>query len=216
MLAAQFAPLAHPVLEETAAGRHDFEPLERNVLEAFGFVVAVEGLQLPVEQFRKLRQVGRSFHKLDDPLVAAVSFIVHIHGRGGVLQHFGSRLAAGEGQPLFGIVHNEFLAEGVDELFRTAGNHEFVRILRGETHGVADDVAPQSAAGGDHHRVILSRLDAPERDDGRIGLSELIHRDEFVEDAVVERQAQRRVGRIVLQAEEAFAGVVGLHVVHLR
>ena len=189
--------------------------LQRDVLEAFGFIVAVDFLQLAVEQLREERRVFRRTRELDEPLVPATGVVVHEHGSGGVFQHFGAGFAAGEGQALFGIVDDQFFTEGVDEVLRPAGDDELVRILGGETDRVADQVAPQAAASGDDHRVILSGLDAPERHDGGVLLPEVFHRDEFVEDAVVERQAHGRIGRVILEAEETLAGIVRFHIMHL-
>ena len=147
--------------------------------------------------------------------MAALGVGVHIHGCGRILQHLCARLLAGVGQSLLGVVHDELLAKGVDEVFRAPGDDELVGVARGEAHRVADDVSPQSARGGDHHGVVLAHFHILQRDDGRAVLSELVHRDELVEHAVVEHEHHRLVVGVVLQAEESLRGVVGLHVVHV-
>ena len=45
VLSAEFPAHFHPVVEEAGARHHDFEPLQRDVVRALGFVVAVELLQ---------------------------------------------------------------------------------------------------------------------------------------------------------------------------
>ena len=45
VLPAEFAALFHPFVEEPGSCLYQFEFLQRDVLEAFGFVVAVDFLQ---------------------------------------------------------------------------------------------------------------------------------------------------------------------------
>ena len=148
--------------------------------------------------------------------MAALAVGIHEDRRCRVLQHLGSRLSASLGQSLLGIVDNQFLAEGIDEGLGATGDDELVGVALGEAYHVADDVAPQTAGRRDDHRIVALRLDAPEGNGGRLRTVELVHRDEFEEDAVVYHQTHGSIGRVVLQAKEAFGGVVRLHVVHRR
>ena len=95
-------------------------------------------------------------------------------------------------------------------MLRAPGDDELVGVPARETDGVAEHVAPQSARGRDEHGVVLARLDSPE---GYYLVG--AHLLELVEHVVVEHQQHGLVVRVVLQAKEALAGVVGLHVVHL-
>ena len=65
MLSAQFAALFQPVMEETGSGLHQLERLERDVLEALGLVVAVDFLEMAVEQGREGCRVGGGTRELD-------------------------------------------------------------------------------------------------------------------------------------------------------
>ena len=85
----------------------------------------------------------------------------------------------------------------------------------GEAHGVAQDVAPQSARGRDDHGIVASLLHAPQGHDAGVGGAKLVHGYELVEHAVVDEQRHGFVSWVVLQSEEALAGIIGLHVVHV-
>ena len=74
--------------------------------------------------------------------MVAFGLAVHEYRGGRVFEHLGTRLLAGILQSLFGIVHNQFFAEGIDEMLGASGNDEFIGILRGEYHGVANEIAP--------------------------------------------------------------------------
>ena len=52
--------------------------------------------------------------------MAASAVLVHEYRCGSILQHLGSRLLAGVGQPLLGIVDYQLFAESVDEVLRTS------------------------------------------------------------------------------------------------
>ena len=80
--------------------------------------------------------------EFNQPLVPAFAFGIHEDRGGRVFQYFGTGHVAGIGEALLGVVHNQFFAEGVDEVFRAAGDEELVGILRGEAHRIADDVTP--------------------------------------------------------------------------
>ena len=44
----------------------------------------------------------------------------------------------------------------------------------------------------------------------------VIHRHELIEHTIVQHQQHRLVCRVILQAKEALAGIIGLHIVHVR
>ena len=182
-------------------------------MRALRLVVAVEFLQVVVEQACKLIQILRLACKLDEPLVAAVSVLVHEHRSCRVFAHLCTRLLAGIGKSALGVVHDELFAKRIDEVLRAAGDDELIGILLREHHGVADHVAPQAARRGDHHRIVLVGLYAPEGN--HFGVRG-VERNKLVEHIVVEHEHHRCVGKVVLQSEETLTGVVGLHVVHLR
>ena len=198
-----------PVVEEVLSGHDEFQRLQGDVLVALGLVVAVDLLQLLVEQACKQLSVGWRNGKLDDPLVSALGVAVHEHRCCRVLTHLGPRLVAGVGQALLGIVDDELFAKGVDKVLRTSGDDEFVGVYRRELYGVANHISPQSARRRDDHGVVLARFDGPK---GDCCLSvELL---ELIEHVVVNHEEHRLVLRVVLYAEESLTGIVGLLVVH--
>ena len=215
MLSAELALGLQPVVEEVWACLDDFESLERDVVVALGLVVGVDGLEVLVEDVGEGLDVGRFLAELYEPLVAASGLIVHINRCGGVFGNYGTGLLAGVGESFLGVVHDEFLAESVDEVFCPARDDELIRIAAREAYRVADFVSPQSARRADEHGIVLSELDAAEGHDVRVARSYLVDGQELVEYAVVEHQEHALVGRVVLYAEETLAGVVGFHVVHL-
>ena len=96
-------------------------------------------------------------------------------------------------------------------MLRTARDDKLIGVRRGELYGVAYLIAPEAARGRDDHRIVLALLHSPEGH--RVTP---VHRNELIEHAIVEHQQHRFVVRIVLNTEEALAGIVRLHIVHIR
>ncbi len=140
--------------------------------------------------------------------------------RGGVFPHFCPRLLTRILQAALRIIYYQLLAKGVDEALCASGDDEFIGPDAGEAHRVAYHVAPQSAGCGDDHGVVLARLYSAERHHQALilQLSALVnglHGCKLIIDAIVEHQHHGGIGGVVLYAEEALGGVVGLHVVHV-
>ena len=204
VLAAELAFLLEPVVEQAGAGGDDFEGLQGDVLGALGFVVGVESLERVVQHLGEVRHAIGHLGELDEPLVAAFGVAVHEDGGGRVFQDLGAGGLAGFFKPFLGVVHDEFLAECVDEVLGAPGDDELVGAAGGEPHGVAYHVAPQAAGGADEHGVVLSRFHAFEGDGGGAGLACFFEGEEFVEHAIVRHEQEGGVGGVVLYAEEAF------------
>ena len=220
MLPAQLSLALQPVVEQSLLCHNDFQRLQGDVLVSLGFVVAVQLLQLLVEQLCKETDVRWLPRKLYEPLVPALGLSVHEHGSGGVLHHLGARFTTSVGQSLLGIVHDEFLAEGVDIVLGASGDDELIGVFRSKAHGVAYHVAPQSARRADEHRVVSAHLHVPEgHNASAVGVAAVgsarLHLHELIEHTVVEHEQHRLVCGVILYAEETLAGVVGLHVVHV-
>ena len=163
MLTTQLVVRLQPVVEQLRTGLHNFQWLQRDAMRTLGLVVAIEFLQAVVEQACKLVKVLRLASKLNEPLVATMCMLVHEDRCSSVFAHLGAGLFAGIGESALGVVHDEFLAEGIDEILRATSDDELIWILLREHHRVANHIAPQSTRGGDHHRIVLTRLYAPER-----------------------------------------------------
>ena len=216
MLPAEFASRTEPVVEEIRAPHYDFQGLEGDVLIALGFVVAVHVLKRAVEYGSKLPNIGGHLRKLYDPLVAAFARFVHKDRSSRVFSHLCACLLAGFGQSLFGVVHNEFLAKGIDETFGAARDNEFVGLCLREAHSVANLVAPQAAARGNDDGVIAVCFHLPKGHNLRLFLPDFLQRYELVEHTVVEHQQHSWIGQIALQTEESLGGVVSFHILHPR
>ena len=215
VLSAELALRFEPVVEQPIPCHHHLEVLQGDVVETLCLIVGVDLLQTLVEHVGKMFYRIGHLRKLDDPLVSALCVLVHEHRRGGIFLDLGSRLAASLLQTLLGVVLYQLLAEGVDEIFCSACDNKLIRVARGEHHGVADHVAPQSARRAYDHGVVLVQLHACERHNGGVALAHLFEGYELVEHVIVEHEQHRLVRRVVLYAEEALGGVVGLHVAHL-
>ena len=227
MLSTQLALPLQPFVEESGPCLDDFQRLQRYVLVALGLVVAVQLLQFPVQDTGKILQVGWRLGKLDEPLVTALRIVVHKHRGSGIFADHGSRLLTSIAQSFFCIVDNQFLAKGIDETLGTPRNHELIGIGRREADGIANHVAPQSARCRNQHGIVPAFLHGPERNRRKMGIGrntvgrvlcplfQFLDRHELVEHIVVEHQQHRLVRRIVLYAEEPFAGIIGLHVMHV-
>ena len=172
--------------------------------------------QRVVQDACKALYIVRHLGKLYQPLVAAFGVGIHEDRCGRVFQYLRTRFGAGACQTFLGIVHDELLAESVDEVLRAAGDDEFVRMLARELHRIAYQVAPQARRGGDDHGVVLAQFHFLQAIGVRVLLVDFLQGDKFKEDTIVYHQQHGRIGRVVLRAEIAFGGVVRLHIVHLR
>ena len=119
-------------------------------------------------------------------------------------------------------VYYEFLAKGIDKVLGAPCDDKLVGIFLRKADGVANDVTPQSARRADDNGIVLSGFNAPQWHRVqmvgtmlKLGFAELVHGNKLVEHAVVEHQEQGRIVGLRLNAKEPFAGVVGLHVVHV-
>ena len=207
MLTAQFAVFLEPVVIQILAAFDNLQLLQGDILVALGLVVGIDFLEPLIEQGGKLLEVGRFAGELDEPLMAALSLSVHKDRSGRVFEYFGPRLLTSILESLLRIVHNQFLAEGIDEMLRAARDDELIRILGRELHRVANLVAPESTRRRDEHGVILANLDALEGNDGgmirgRTVGSDGINLAEFIEHIIVEHQQHGRIVGITLQTEE--------------
>ena len=85
MLSAELALRLEPVVEEVRTSLDNFQALESYVVEPLSLIVGVYLLQALVENVGKLVDVGRLLRELYEPLVAALSLVVHVDRGGGVL-----------------------------------------------------------------------------------------------------------------------------------
>ena len=72
MLSAQLTLALEPVVEEVRTGLHYLQMLKCDVVETLGLIVAVDFLQMLVEQGCKLVKACRLLGELDEPLVATL------------------------------------------------------------------------------------------------------------------------------------------------
>ena len=221
MLAAELAVAAEPVEEEARAGGDDLRWLEGDLFVALGGVVGVEGLEGGVERGRKdVERCGQGV-ELDEPTVATLGAVgEEVKRRGGVGADGGGGDLRGLTDGAFGVIDHELFAECVDEMLRATGDEKLIRAEGGEADGVADEVAPEAAGGGDDEGIVLARAHLFERQDGirRDGAAiggQGGGGDALVEDAIVEHEQEATIGGLGLESEEALGGVVGLHVTHV-
>ena len=221
MLAAELAVAAEPVEEEARAGGDDLGRLEGDLFVALGGVVGVEGLEGGVECVGKgVERSGRRV-ELDEPTVATLGAVGEEEAwRGGVGADGGGGGLRGLTDGAFGVIDHELFAECVDEMLRATGDEKLIRAEGGEADGVADEVAPESAGGGDDEGIVLARAHLFERQDGIRRNGAAIGGqggggDALVEDAIVEHEQEAAVAGLRLESEEALGGVVGLHVTHV-
>lgn len=146
--------------------------------------------------------------------MTALRAVVHEYRCGRIFAHLRARLTTCVGQSLLGIVNDEFLAKGIDETLGASGDDKLIWIDGREADSVAQYVAPQATRCGYDHGIVSSLLYAPQRNDGRIVGSELIHRYELIEHAIVRHEQHRLVLRIALYAKKAFTGIICFHIVH--
>lgn len=122
ILSTEFASLLHPHLKESWLGLYQFERLKSDILISLRLIVAVDFLKSSVECLGKESQVIRFLTEFHEPLVATFSLFVHEHWSCGIFEHLCPCLLTGVCKSLFGIIHNEFLTEGIDKMLSTAGD----------------------------------------------------------------------------------------------
>ena len=189
--------------------------LQSDIMEALCLVITVDFLQLFIQQIGKMFEGIRGFCKLNEPLMTAFRLAVHVDRSGSIFADFSPCFLAGIGQSLLCIVHNQLFSKGIDEVFGATCDDKLIGIRARETHGVANDIAPQPATRCNHHGIVNALLHTLKWNDCRIIRAILVHGNEFIEYIIVGHQQKTLVLRVTLNAEEAFTGVVSLHILHL-
>ena len=93
----------------------------------------------------------------------------------------------------------------------TTRDNKLIGIGGSELYGVAYLIAPEATWSWDHHSVVPAFLYSPQRH--RVSP---IHRDKLIEYTIVKHQQHRLIVWIILNAKETLAGIIGLHIVHIR
>lgn len=104
-------------------------------------------------------------------------------------------MLAGRRERPLGVIHDQLLAEGVDELTRAARETDAVGIRRGKLHRIADLITPQPVDRGHDHCINFSDPNAFERHD-------LLAAAKFVISPVIEHQQHIVPRQIVGQREK--------------
>ena len=105
--------------------------------------------------------------ELDEPTVATLGAVgEEVKRRGGIGADGSGGGFRGLTDGTFGIIDHQLFAECVDEMLRATGDEKLIRAEGGEADGVADEVAPESAGGGDDEGIVLARAHLFERQDG--------------------------------------------------
>ena len=185
-------------------------------METLCLIVGVDLLEFRIEDSGKLLQRLRFPGELDEPLMAAFCLRIHIDRCRRIVGYLCPGGLAGRLETLFGIVHDQLFTESIDEVLCPSGDDELIRMGRSKLNRVADFITPQSAGGADEHGIVASCLHARQWNNVRVFTAELVHGQELVKHTIVYHERQTAVRRVVLYAEEAFGGVVSLHVVHVR
>ena len=146
--------------------------------------------------------------------MSALSLAVHEYRCGGVFADTCTCYFTSCFQSFFGVVHDEFFAKGIDERFGAPADDELIGFSGSELHRISDLIAPKTARGGDDNGIVLFLFHLPKRNCFWILASHFFKRNKFVENTIVNHQQHRHIRRVILQTEEAFRGIVGLHVVH--
>ena len=114
-----------------------------------------------VQQVREQRHITGCLGELDEPLVATLGIGIHKHRSCRVFQNFSTCLFTGVCKSLLGIIYYQLFAKGIDKVLRTTRDDKLIGVGGRKLNGIANLVAPQSAARGDNHRIVLTCLDTP-------------------------------------------------------
>ncbi len=210
-LAAGLAFFVEP-FSEGAFGQHsELEWIQGHTEVAFGFVVAVELLQVLVQVLGEGIDVFGGVVKLYEPVVAAAPVERHVDGGYSIVGDGGAAGFGGAFDRAIGIVDHDFFAEGIDVLLGPAGDADAVRVFGGKDDSIADQVAPQAAVGGDHQGVGLTDFYFAEGNGFGIRIVPLAFGDKFVEDPGIGEDHQPFLPVVgILGGEVSFRSIVYL------
>lgn len=178
-------------------------------------IVRVDIAELLVEHLCELMVVLRRLGELDDPFVRSPHASAGIGDRRKhIIGRYGIGLLARLEQRLVGVIRRDAFADDIYIIFRPAGDLDPPRLHRRESHGISQDVPPESGIVGDEDDILLVHFHLVQRQHGRILLAVFLGRDEFIEDAVAGEQ-QHIVAEIgILRRKEPFGRVVCLIELH--
>ena len=214
MLTAQLSLLFQPIMEKIRTRHNDFKRLQSDVLISLGLIIRIDLLQGLIQDFCKLVHRVRHHRKFNQPLMTALGIGIHKHRSSRIFRYLSTRSLACCCQSLFSIVYHEFLTKRIDKMFGSSCYDKFIRVFGRKLHGITNHVSPQTTSRTNQHGIILTNFHSCQRNDMRIRRIKLIHWQEFIEYTIVNHQHHSRIGRIVLQAEETFTGIVGFHIMH--
>ncbi len=210
-LAAGFTFFLDP-FSKRAFGQHgELKPVEGHALEPLGFVVAVEELQVGIQQVGKGVDILRGVVKFDQPVMPAPAMERHVDGCYRIVADGGPECAGGELDSAVSIIDHHLFAKGVDILFGAAGDAEAMRIRRGKHHCVTDLIAPQAAISSDDHGIRLTDLHGFERYGFRRGMMPLAFGDKLIVDAGIRKEQEPFLPVVgILGRKVALGGIVDL------
>ena len=220
VLSTKFALAAKPVLKLVKTSFDYLQAYHIDVLEALCLIVGVQLLKFFIQYAGKLVDALWFLTELNEPLVVGHYSLLAKHWGSGIFIYLSTRLLAGILQALLRIIHYQFLAKGINETLCPASDDKLIWLHAGKPDRIAYHIAPQAAGGGDNHGVVLACLNPLYRHHFALVCQQSVvvyrlHRSKLVEHIIIEHEHHAAVRRVVLQAEEAFRGIVGLHVVHV-
>lgn len=218
VLVADALVMAHPVSEEAGHDEAD-DGRGHGAAAAAGGVGGVLRDEFGVEFAGEERAGGgfdRAGFEFDPPLVAAVGAAGERAGdEGGDVEiGDGPAVALGDGDKRVGeVFFGDAFGEGVEQLWEASEVNQAMGRGGGETDDVAENVAAETAGGGDENDVGLVGADGFERKgfggERRWKMRGVIgEREEFEEDAGVTEEPKAVGGSGVLGGDEAFGGGV--------
>src|SRR5207344_1315749 len=85
---------------------------------------------------------------------------------------------------LVGVVHDYFFPKSIDEMLEPATYFYSERMERCKLNGITEQVAPKSAVGTDHKRIMLVQFNIIQSDGMRVVLAVFFDGHEFIKCSV--------------------------------
>ena len=128
----------------------DLWEVQCHILVPFGLIIGIQFFQVFIQQAAEGYHTFRRTIEFDDPLVPALRILAHIDRSGRVIGDLGICCLRGELKRTFGIFHDQFFAEGIDEVLGASRYPDPVGSTGGEYHRITQRIAPQTAICSNH------------------------------------------------------------------
>src|SRR5688572_23941615 len=130
-----------------------------------------------------MQVLGVSF-KFNQPFMCSTTFITEIYGSCSVVTNDCTGGCTGFSNGFFGIINNQFLTKGIDEMCGSSCNADAIGSGGSEGNGIAYPITPEPGIRGNNNGILFTRFYLVKCQGWRIFPVPVFHRDEFIINSV--------------------------------